>query len=101
PQNTTLVNLLKTLGSGTLRFGGNDVEFTVWTPSSAALAGTQLGQAHLTRMFAFSGKVGWRVILGLNLGENNPARAADEASAAIQQGGSQLFALEIGNEPDQ
>jgi hypothetical protein len=41
------------------------------------------------------------VILGLNLGANNPAMAADEAAFACASGGDQLLAFEIGNEPEQ
>ena len=43
---------------------------------------------------------GWKVILGVNLKQYDPARAADEAKHAVAALGSSLQAIEIGNEPD-
>lgn len=54
----------------------------------------------LDRLFEFSKQSGWRLILGLNLGHYDPATFADEATYAMENGGTSLLALEIGNEPD-
>jgi hypothetical protein len=102
-RNDTLINLLSNLGSGSLRYGGNSLEYTAWSRSPRAkLDGERavLTPADLDRLFAFSRRTGWRVILGLNLGHGDPVVDADEAAYALDRGGAQLSALEIGNEPD-
>ncbi len=102
-QNITLAHLLDTLGRGTLRFGGNEVEYTGWQSDSVSKGTTEpiaLGKTDLNRMFAFAQAVQWHVILGVNLGHFDPASAADEAAYAARVGGSSLLAIEIGNEPD-
>ncbi|MHB8626896.1 MAG: hypothetical protein ACYDBJ_26780 [Aggregatilineales bacterium] len=102
-QNTILAHLLDTLGRGTLRFGGNEVEYTGWQPDSVGASTAlpiALGTADLDRVFAFAQRVRWRVILGVNLGHFDPASAADEAAYAVRADGSALLAIEIGNEPD-
>ena len=102
-QNQELMRLLSNLGKGVLRFGGNSVEFTYWSrkgkvdiPNARAVLTPQ----DLDRLFAFSKKTGWPVMLGLNLGHYDPEMAADEAAYAVKQGGADLLALEVGNEPD-
>jgi hypothetical protein len=98
-----LMRLLSNLGTGVLRFGGNSVEFTYWSRKGRVeipKARAVLVPQDLDRLFAFSNKTGWPVMLGLNLGHYDPQMAADEAAYAVQQGGSDLLALEIGNEPD-
>ena len=102
-RNHELAQLLANLGTGVLRFGGNSVEFTYWSrqgmpeiPKARAV----LTPRDLDRVFAFSRKTGWPVMLGLNLGYYDPQMAADEAGYAVERGGSDLLALEIGNEPD-
>jgi Glycosyl hydrolase family 79 C-terminal beta domain len=102
-QNQELMRLLSNLGTGVLRFGGNSVEFTYWSrkgkveiPDARAVLTPQ----DLDRLFALSKKTGWPVMLGLNLGHYDPEMAADEAAYAVKQGGADLLALEIGNEPD-
>ncbi len=103
PQNRELIRLLHQLGGGTLRFGGNSVEFTGWSGSGEArMAGQRavVTPADLNRLFAFSAEARWPVILGLNLGQDNPTLFADEAAYAVRHGGRHLLALEIGNEPD-
>lgn len=97
------VQLLANLGTGVLRFGGNSVEFTYWTRHGTVKEPKERAVLHpkdLNRVFKFSKKVGWPVILGLNLGHYDPKMAADEAAYAVKRGGKDLLALEIGNEPD-
>ncbi len=103
PNNLVLIRLLANLGKGTLRFGGNSVEFTGWSRSGETkMAGWRavLTPADLDRLFAFSAKTNWPIILGLNLGHYDPKLFADEAAYAVRHGGRRLLALEIGNEPD-
>lgn len=106
--NTVYVQLLRNLGPGSFRFGGNSVEFTYWlkAPTPADQIGNRkqpvvaITQEDLRRVFDFARFVGWHVILGVNLGHFNPQMAADEAHYAVQEGGATLTAIEIGNEPD-
>src|SRR5208283_1461934 len=87
--NSALINLLNNLGTGTLRFGGNNVEFTYWSRTARATfpsAKAILGPSDLDRLFAFSSTTGWRVIFELNLGADMPQMSADEASYASQVG---------------
>ena len=101
--NQELINLLDNLRTGVLRFGGNSVEFTYWSrKGKVKMPGSRatLTPPDLNRLFAFSKRTGWPVMLGLNLGHYDPQTAADEAAYAVKHGGSNLLALEIGNEPD-
>lgn len=108
--NTEMLNLLKNLGSGVLRFGGNQVELTYWSrsetppPSKTKTTSTKkiqtIGPVALDNLYAFAKQSGWRVLHGLNLGANDPAMAADEAAYALKVGGPMVLAFEVGNEPD-
>lgn len=101
-QNTILIRLLENLGSGTLRFGGNALEDTYWSADSKPTSSDRitLRPADLDRLFSFARRIGWRVILGVNLGHYDPEMAANESRYAAAVGGASLMALEIGNEPD-
>ena len=103
PTNSVLVNLVSNLGTGVLRFGGSAVDTTYWSRESRKsfpMAQATVGPGNLSRMLAFAAKVHWPVILGLNLGANDPAMAADEAAFALSAGPNQVLAFEIGNEPE-
>ena len=103
PTNSVLVNLFSNLGSGALRFGGSAVDTTYWSREAGKnfpRARLTLGPDDLSRVQAFASKTHWPIILGLNLGANDPAMAADEAAFARSAGTHQVLALEIGNEPE-
>ena len=103
PGNTVMVNLMRGLGGGTLRFGGNYVESTFWEPDGTKLFSKErsvLGTRELEDVYGFSRASGWPVIHGLNLGANVPEMMADEAAAALRIGKENLLAFEIGNEPE-
>ncbi|HET7600599.1 MAG TPA: hypothetical protein VFK09_09915 [Gemmatimonadales bacterium] len=97
-----LVRLVQNLGPGVLRFGGNSVERTGWSPSggSGAPGELVLTPADFDRVFGFARRVGWRVIMDLRLARFAPDTSAGEAAALAAQGGDGLLAVEIGNEPD-
>lgn len=102
-RNKAFRHLLANLGTGVLRFGGNSVEFTYWSRHGEIKepkARATLHPKDLNRLFKFSKKTRWPVILGLNLGHYDPKMAAAEAVYAVKHGKSHLLALEIGNEPD-
>ncbi|HMD89810.1 MAG TPA: glycosyl hydrolase family 79 C-terminal domain-containing protein [Anaerolineaceae bacterium] len=102
-RSTTFIHLLRDLGQGVLRFGGDSVENTYWDnynqPSPNPIART-IRPADLDRLFAFAKQVNWGIILGVNLGDYLPQMAADEAWYALNKARGQIVAIEIGNEPD-
>jgi hypothetical protein len=103
PNVTSYIQLLRNLGPGVLRFGGNSVEFTYYIDNgSDANEGAKdiIQPADLNRVFSFASDAGWKVILGLNLGHYDPQMAADEAAYASANNNGSLLAFEIGNEPD-
>src|SRR6266849_5747336 len=103
PGNYSLLGLIRALGAhGVIRIGGNTSERTVWETGAAKHAPSQyvVTPAAVERLAAFMRKLGWRVIYGLNLADNTPERAADEAAYVAGALGSKLIAFQIGNEPD-
>ena len=99
-----LATYLDTLSSSSvLRIGGNTVDETFWTSSGETAPSWSIGTITPSDLTALSTLVkasGWKVILGVNLKEYDPARAANEAEYAQRDLGSSLAAVEIGNEPD-
>ena len=103
PSNTAMVNLMRHLGNGVLRFGGNYVEITRWEPEATKSFSNEkslISTRELEEIYEFARASRWTVIHGLNLGANNPEMAAGEAAAALRAGGDSLIAFEIGNEPE-
>jgi hypothetical protein len=103
PSNTAMVNLMRHLGTGVLRFGGNYVEITRWEPAATKSFSNEkslISTREITELYQFARASGWNVIHGLNLGANDPEMAANEAAAALKAGGETLIAFGIGNEPE-
>lgn len=103
-KGSNIGDYMRALGpTGLLRIGGNSLDESFWTSHGEAAPAwaTQgaFGPASL-RSLARALPSGWRVILGVNLKQFDPARAADEARYAEQILGSKLAAIEPGNEPD-
>lgn len=98
-----LPTLLKNLGPGTLRIGGNSVDKMFWTstnePAPPWSTGIVTPEA-LTKLAEVAKQSGWSVSLSVNLKQFDPARGADEVAAAQRILGPSLTAVEIGNEPD-
>jgi len=89
--------------SSVIRIGGNTVDETFWTSTGETAPSWSMGTItppDLTALANLAKAGGWKIILGVNLEEYDPARAADEAKYAQQDLGSSLEAIEIGNEPD-
>ncbi|MEJ2009101.1 MAG: glycosyl hydrolase family protein [Acidobacteriota bacterium] len=102
-RNAAFIRMLDNLGKGVLRFGGNSVEFTNWArhrEPRPSWAHATVTRKDLNRLFAFSRKIDWPVMLGLNLGHYDPNLFAKEGAYAVKRGGPMLLSLEIGNEPD-
>jgi hypothetical protein len=103
PDNTSLIGLIRRLGrAGVLRIGGNTSEDTVW--SAAGQPGLPgrivLTPARIDRLAALVRALGWKLIYGLNLARGTPQNAATEAAYVARAVGPDLFAFQIGNEPD-
>jgi hypothetical protein len=96
----SLVGLLRSLGGGTIRFGGvsADTEIT-WARKDSS--GAHSVSAHdLAGIASLARRTGWSVLLTVNLGHFDPRKAAEEAAAARSLLGPRLAGIEIGNEPD-
>jgi hypothetical protein len=102
--NKSYVDLVKNLGRrGVIRIGGNTSDFSRYdahgTPVSAPKA-TVVTEANLRELKTFVDAIGWKLIWGLNLGDDKLDNAVAEARAVADIMGDRLLALEIGNEPD-
>jgi hypothetical protein len=89
--------------SSVMRIGGNTVDETFWTSTgetAPSWAIATITPADLTALAGLARASGWKVILGVNLKQYDPARAANEAQYAQSALGSSLQAIEVGNEPD-
>jgi hypothetical protein len=98
------VTLLRSIGPGTLRFGGVTADSQVaWLdPASQPLpawATTALTPADLQALGQLARASGWTVVLTVNLDHFDPRSAADEAAVAFRELGPALRGIEIGNEP--
>lgn len=103
PDSSNLDELLTSLGSPALRFGGNRLDRSVfWTSSGEA---TPSGDVTVTpddfrRLRKMLDATGSSVTIGIPLGDFDPARGADMADSAITILGEHLVGLSIGNEPN-
>jgi hypothetical protein len=98
-----LVNLMRSLGSGVIRFGGISVDTeAAWVDEDAApaWAHTTITPQDLAGIAALAHATSWRVLLGVTFGHYEPAAAAQEAQVAQSLLGTSLEGIAIGNEPD-
>jgi hypothetical protein len=99
-----LVTLLRSLGTGVLRFGGVTADEQVaWAENPSerpAWAAKTLNAVDLRELGELAGGSGWHVLLTVGLGHYEPEAAAHEAAAAKAALGEWLTAIEIGNEPN-
>lgn len=98
-----LVRLMRLLGPSLLRIGGNSLDSSWWTsrgepPPPWATSTVTPADLYALRMVLRA--TGWRVLLGVDLGHFEPARAAEEARYAWEILGTSLLGIEIGNEPN-
>jgi hypothetical protein len=98
-----LVNLLRSLGPGIMRFGGISAdESTAWLQQGLAppWARATVVPQDLAALAVLARETGWRVLLTVNLGHAEAAAAAQEAHVAQAELGANLVGIAIGNEPD-
>ena len=117
--NTDLVAHFRLLSpNGVLRIGGNTSEFCWFRASTSTRPPKlrlppdnldanwmphQLFEIRPEAIDALAGflqATGWRLIYGLNFGNNTPERAAAEAAYVASKTGEHLEFFQIGNEPD-
>ena len=103
PDHRALVSLMRSLGPGVLRLGGNSVDYSWWSrrgeqaPTWATSVITESDLENLSRLMSATG---WRAVLGVDLAHFDPARAASEAAVAEHILGHRLLGIEVGNEPN-
>ena len=85
-----LPQLMRTLGTGTARLGGNSVDRTYTKATPAALQG-------LVRL---ADATGWRYVYSTNLAHYDAANTTADAAAVRAALGPRLKSLVCGNEPD-
>ncbi len=100
--NTVLVQLIKNLGPGLLRVGGNSSDGTYWTsiPRNSKTGSDSLSKTDIDSIAAFATAINWPILFGLNLGSSTAAVAADEAAYVAKSFQNNLYAFQTGNEPD-
>jgi hypothetical protein len=90
--------------TGILRIGGNSQDLHVWRPD-APVTGNKLFEGVINKgmvdaLLTVAERSGWKLVLGLNLRENNPAEAVALTRYAISRDTThKLLAVELGNEP--
>ena len=99
-----LVELLRSLGPGMLRFGGITADENVaWTDANTpkpAWASSTIDAADLRALGNIARRSGWQVLLTVGMAHYEPTAAAHEVAAAHKALGPYLAAIEIGNEPN-
>ncbi len=98
----TLIQLLKNLGAGVLRVGGDTSDEIFWTgqPRTSTTGPDSLTTTDVDRLSAFSRACGWPVWYGLNMGYFQPDVAANETQYVANSLKGNLYMVEFGNEPD-
>ena len=98
--NEALIALLRWLGPGILRIGGNSVDVTHWILDGVGSIAGQIAPNDVDAFAAFLRAANWKTLYGLNFATNTPQRLAAEAAYAVRTLGDRLYGFEIGNEPD-
>lgn len=103
--NRGYFRLMRDLGPGILRLGGNSQDNTCWDRAAAphpALCQAGLSAGMLRLWGDAARATGWKLIVGINLKQNDPDWALREVDDGIarQLPRRQVLALEIGNEPE-
>ncbi|MEJ2010542.1 MAG: hypothetical protein P8Z30_20710 [Acidobacteriota bacterium] len=103
--NTGFFTMMRNLGPGVLRLGGNSQDNTCWDPKAAPHPKWCKGPITpgLLKLYSTAvGAAGWKMILGLNLKQNSPRWALREVTRGVAKEipADQILGFEIGNEPD-
>ena len=105
--NVVFYDLLKNLGVGTIRIGGDSVDYSCWEPSSAphpSRCHFTITEPDIQGFFHASAATGWGLIVGVNLAQNGATWALEYGKAVVRVSesvpGSHLMGFEFGNEAD-
>lgn len=107
--NPVFVQLLKNIGNNnngvpTVRIGGASTDISWWNPNNLTKPlgiKYNITNTDLSSLEASLSQTNSKLILGLNLGQNQPSMAVDLARAALSSfSPSRILSFEIGNEPD-
>lgn len=103
--NRGYFQFMKNLGPSILRLGGNSQDNSCWDKAQAPhpeACDAEIKPEDLRLWQDASQASGWRLIVGLNLKQNSPSWALREVTEGIAKEirASNVFALELGNEPD-
>ncbi len=102
-RNGEVVQLLRSLGDPSLRFGGVSADARVAFSEGGPLpswASGEITSRDLRGLATLANETGASVLLTVGLGHYDPALAAREAAAAQALLGARLTGVAIGNEPD-
>ena len=105
--DSVYVRLCRTLASsGIIRVGGNTSDYASYSAATQGFSSPETGPGSVVNdsvlrdLGSFLEATGWKLIWGLNLGRGTIEAAVEEAKAVLAATGPNLFAFEIGNEPD-
>ena len=102
--NRVYAQMVKTLGAaGVVRIGGNTSDYAAYSEKGKAVSSpkaTVVNRESLRELGTFLDATGWKLIWGLNLGQDRMSEAVAEAEAVSAAAKGKLLALEIGNEVD-
>jgi hypothetical protein len=105
--NRVFYQMLKNLGKGTIRIGGDSADSSCWNPAEAphpADCKFTITQDAVNGYFKASAATGWGLIVDVNLAQNSAAWALQYgiavAKAHTTYPGSKLTGFEFGNEPN-
>jgi hypothetical protein len=97
-----LKQLFANLWPGTLRIGGNTLEYTSWQPDASAQCKwdkTVYTKALVDSLFNFANSVGWNVTWTTPLKHFDPSQGVPEALYVATKGAA-VSSVEFGNEPN-
>ena len=102
--NLGVYKMMRNLGPGLLRLGGNSQDNTCWDEKAAphpAWCHGAITRGMLKLYATAAADSGWRLIVGLNLKQNAPRWALREVTQGIAKEipASKVYGLELGNEP--
>ena len=101
--NNAFLQMVKNIGTGVLRIGGNSQDQYCWDAVSGCAH--TITAANVAALFYASAQTGFPLIMGVNLNNYSASTALDYANALISNGlsaypGSRLLGMEVGNESD-
>ncbi len=102
--NRVYAQMVRTLGAAdVIRIGGNTSDYAAYSEGGKAVSApkaTVINRESLRELGTFLDATGWKLIWGLNLGQDRQSEAVAEAQAVSAIAKDKLLALEVGNEVD-